>query len=389
MKKIKIARIVTAPITYVHILNLLDSIHRSDIYELHFVCSRGDFLSHLKKSFPKARFHELEIARDINLVSDLQSLLKLFLLFKKEKFEIIHSNTPKAGLLSSIAGALSGIPIRLHTFTGQVWATSHGMRKLLLKFLDKFIIRFNTMSYADSHSQKDFLIEEGLSKESNLHVLHKGSLGGIDVGRFNKERLSHECSLEREKLFPNFKGKILIYLGRINKDKGILDLLQVFHELKSQFPVKLLIVGPLETKGDVNFNLLIEKAKSDYDIKFISFTSTPEVYLGFSDIFCFPSYREGFGTVALEAQALELPVVASNIYGLSDAVVNNETGLLFEARNQKDFRDKLVQLLSDESLAFSLGKEGRMRVERDFDQVILTKAMMSEYEILLKKYLRN
>lgn len=384
MNKIKIARVVTVPFVFTHILDLLDSLSRDPRFELHIVCSDGPYLSELKKKFPTAIFHTVTIARDINLVSDLKSLFNLAKLYRKERFDIVHSHSPKAGLVSAMAGFLAGTKIRLHTFTGQVWVNLEGPKKWLLKGLDKLIASLNTHNFSDSFGQLDFLIANGIGSKKTLSVIHKGSYGGINIERFNPKNLKDRLNQLRQELFPGFDGKILLYLGRLNEDKGIKELSEAFLDLKQKFPIKLLLVGPLESLNKPQFLEIIEGLKKDKDVVMVDFTNEPELYMGAADIFCFPSYREGFGTVALEAAAMERPIVASNIYGLSEAVIDQETGLLFEVKNTQDMIAKVSSLLSDEAYAKKLGTNGRQRVEEFFSDKILTQKMIEAYIDLAK-----
>jgi glycosyltransferase involved in cell wall biosynthesis len=379
MEKIKIARIVTVPIVYTHILDLLDFLNESDQFELHLICSEGPLLSELRQRLTKAVFHIVYIPRDIEIMSDVKCLWKLFKLFRKEQFDIIHSHTPKAGLVTALAGFLSRTKHRIHSFTGQVWVNMSGAKKILLSSLDKIIALLNTHNYADSMGQRNFLLEHGIGTPKTLTVIHKGSLGGINVERFDPERLKENIQNLRREVFPGYEGKVLLYLGRVNRDKGLNELKEAFFSLKKKYPLKLLLVGPLETLEDLAFKETVDGLKNDSDVTFINFTTTPELYLGLCDIFCFPSYREGFGTVALEASAMEKAIVASNIYGLSDAVADNETGLLFEVKNSDDLTKKLEKLLSDNDLAIRLGKQGRARVQKDFSNQILTKKLVEDY----------
>ena len=171
----------------------------------------------------------------------------------------------------------------------------------------------------------------------------------------------------------------------MNKDKGLQDLREVFLYLKNHFKIKLLLVGPIESLENQDFFELMKFFKAEPDVTYVEFTSTPELYLGLADIFCFPSMREGFGTVALEASAMELPVVARNVYGLSDAVADGESGLLFDSNISGDFEVKLEKLLASPELAQRLGKQGRARVLRDFSEQLLTEKMIGEYLRLSKR----
>lgn len=377
--KIKIARIVTVPIVYTHIMDLLDFLHADERFELHLVCSKETFLDEMMKRYPKAFFHIINIPRNIQLFNDFMALMHLSFIMLRIRFDIVHSHTPKAGLLSALAGFITGRKNRLHTFTGQVWVHMTGLKKALLKNIDKIITILNTHNYADSFGQRNFLIKEYVGKESTLSVIHKGSLGGINIERFNPERLTVEINELKSKLYPGFAGKIILYLGRINRDKGLSELASAFEKLKATHSLKLLLVGPIEMGDDGEFISVLNSLKLDPDVMFINFTSVPEVFLGIADVFCFPSYREGFGTVALEASAMEKPIIASDIYGLSDAVLNNETGLLFEVGNADDLRNKLERLLIDRLLATHLGKNGRMRVVKDFSDKVITAAVVEAY----------
>lgn len=385
MSKIKIARIVTVPIVYTHILDLLAFLSKDERFELHIVCSEGPFLGELKARLPTAHFHIIYIPRNIEIVNDFRALFSLVRLFKAEKFDIVHSHTPKGGLVTAMAGFLAGVKNRIHTFTGQIWANMKGPKKHILLTLDKMISLLNTQNYTDSFGQRDFLIFQGVGNSKKLKVLHRGSLGGINAERFNPDRLKDQIEKLRADIFPDFVGSVLLYLGRVNRDKGIKELSEAFIQLKTKYPIKLLIVGPLETLEDKGFNIVIESLKSDSDVKFISFTSEPELYLGLCDIFCFPSYREGFGTVAVEASAMKKPVVASNIYGLSEAVEDRKTGLLFKVHDTNDLIAKLSEVLQDHQFAKQLGQFGRDRVVKDFADKILTEKLVEDYLKMVKQ----
>jgi glycosyltransferase involved in cell wall biosynthesis len=378
-KKIRIARIVTIPIVFTQILDLLDYLDSSPQFELHIICGEGEYLKEIKQRYPNTTFHIVNIPRDVELINDLKALISLIRIFIKYRFDIVHSYTPKAGFITALAGFLTSTPSRLHSFTGQVWVHLTGPKRMLLKGIDRVIAVLNTHNYADSFGQKQFLIAEGIETELNLSVIHKGSLGGINVERFDPKRLSGQIEELRNKFFPDINDKILLYLGRQNKDKGLRELYIAFNQLKNKYPVKLLLVGPVETMKDPSFKNLIETLRADNDVTFVNFTSEPELYIGMADIFCFPSYREGFGTVALEASAMEKPVVATNIYGLSDAVADGESGLLVEVYNAEDLREKLEKLLTDPTFAKKLGQQGRERVVRDFSNKLITEKITEEY----------
>lgn len=378
MKKIKIARIVTVPFTFISLLGLLDFLDKDERFEVHIISGKDTFEDILKRRYPHFIFHSLNIPRKINLLDDCLALVKLCWLFSRERFDIVHSHTPKAGILAALAGFITFRPIRLHTFTGQVWVDYKGNKRRFFKFLDNFICKLNTLNYVDSLTQRQYLLDSHIGSPEKLLVLHKGSLAGINIRKFDPERVRESANSLRNTLFPGFDGKIILYLGRINNDKGLIELGTAFFELKEKYNLKLLIVGPEEIMAP-ELQILIDRLKKDTDTHFIGFVSNAEEYYGACDIFCLPSYREGCPASILEASAMKLPVVASNIYGISDIALDAQTALLFEVRNKNDLRDKLEIVISNNDLSEKLGKRGREFVCNDFAETILTEKMVNEY----------
>ena len=265
-----------------------------------------------------ANLIKIKFCRKIALFTDFYCLIKLTQIFVNNRFASIHSITPKAGLLAMLAARICFIPTRIHTFTGQVWATDTGLKRSFLKFLDKLIGKMTTHNLVDSPSQHNFLVQQNILSEQKSIVFCSGSVSGVDLKRFKPHR----------KVFADMRVQLSIpenaflftYLGRLNKDKGVLDLAYAFSKIKDP-NAYLLIVGPDEG-GFVDEIKKINAEKKD-QIKFVGFTRMPERYLAASNVLCLPSYREGFGTVIIEAAAMGVPAIASNIYGISDAGVDN------------------------------------------------------------------
>lgn len=378
MKKIKIARIVTIPFALISLLGLFDFLDKDERFEVHIISGIDPFGDILKSRYPHFKFHTVNISRKVSLIKDLRTLIDLLRIFSFEKFDIVHSLTPKAGILSALAGFLTLIPIRLHTFTGQVWVDYRGLKRIFFKGLDNFICKLNTQNFVDSPSQRQYLLDNHVGSPDKLIVLLKGSIAGINIKKFDPAKIKESSKLLRESLFPGFDGKIILYLGRINNDKGLKELGTAFLELKKKFKLKLLIVGPQESVAS-GLSLLLDQLKKDKDAKFIGFVSKVEEYYGVSDIYCLPSYREGCPTSVLEASAMEKPVVASNIYGISDVAIDGQTALLFEVRNAKDLELKLETLIVNEEFSRKLGLRGRQFVCEDFAENFFTEKMVAEY----------
>ncbi|MCP3940412.1 MAG: glycosyltransferase family 4 protein [Desulfobacteraceae bacterium] len=325
-------------------------------------------------NWDKVRTVDIPIARPIKPAKDLKALFKLFLFFRKNRFYAVHSITPKAGLLCMIAGFLARIPIRIHTFTGQVWVTRKGIVRRLLKNIDRFFASFATHVYTDSPSQLDFLVENKVISFDKIKVLGDGSISGVDLKRFQPDFLCRQQI--RDSFGFTEECVVILFLGRMNPDKGIVDLVRAFKKINNN-NVHLLMVGPDD--GCTHAQLLEIAGPCSSRIHFRDYTSEPEKIMGAADIFCLPSYREGFGSVVIEAAACGIPSVASKIYGLTDAVVDGSTGLLFPPGDVDGLVFALQKLVENFVLRKQMGDAARIRAVDLFSQERLTGAMLAEY----------
>jgi glycosyltransferase involved in cell wall biosynthesis len=317
---------------------------------------------------------------------DLIALFKLFRILSTTKFEIIHSTTPKAGVLCALAGFLARVPIRLHTFTGQPWVNMKGPISSLARLGDRLIGMLNTRCYADSISQRDFLVTEKIISSTKISVIGAGSLAGVDLKRFSAERWtqSEKASL-RELLQINADGKIISFVGRLTLDKGILELLSAFGDLTAlDYDVYLLLVGPLDQDRGGAGRLSKDDLENNPRVRYVGYTDCPERYLAVSNILCLPSYREGFGTVVVEAAAMGVPTVGTDIYGLRDAIVDGETGVLVPARDANALSGALRELLDAPDVAVRMGEMARRRCLELFDSRLINQELAKEYEGLLR-----
>ncbi len=231
--------------------------------------------------------------------------------------------------------------MRLHTFTGQVWATRTGLSRAILKLADRIIARCATYTLADSPSQREFLIRERIVAPDRIAVLGSGSVSGVDATRFRPD--AGRRRQVREQFHIPDASVVLLFVGRLSRDKGVLDLAKAFAALAAEFPdVHALVVGPDEEGLRPAFARLC--AKHGERLHFLDYTTCPEDVMAAGDVLCLPSYREGFGSVVIEAAAAGLPAVASRIYGLVDAVVDGRTGLLHEPGDVADLTACLRQV---------------------------------------------
>jgi len=240
--------------------------------------------------------------------------------------------------------------------------------------------RAATNILVDSSSQREFLIGQRVVTSHTSRVLAHGSISGVDTIRF---RPSMETRVRiRQQLKIPETGIVLLYLGRMNRDKGVIDLAEAFNQVSLQRnDVFLLLVGPDEA-NIIPQVLDITQATQDR-VRCMAYTDAPEDYMAAAEVFCLPSYREGFGTVIIEAGAVGIPCVASRIYGVTDAVEENVTGLLHEAGNVSELVSRLLQVVVDVEQRQAMGVRARRRAIRDFDKAQVTCALLDYYEGLL------
>jgi glycosyltransferase involved in cell wall biosynthesis len=323
-----------------------------------------------------ARIFRVPIERVISPLRDLRALGHLVRLFRVHHYDLVHSVTPKAGLLAMAAAWLARVPLRIHTFTGQVWATRKGPTRTLLRAIDGLIARCATHVLVDSRSQREFLIANRVVAASKSAVLAEGSICGVDGERFRPDGAAR--GRVRTALGVSEDAVLFLYLGRLSREKGVLDLAAAFTALAARNPsAYLLVAGPDEEGLRRQMQGLLAACMDR--VRWSDYTDRPEDYMAAADVFCLPSHREGFGQVAIEAAAAGLPVIASRIYGIVDAVVDRETGLLHPPADVEVLLSYMETLLLQPDLRRKLGGAGRSRALRDFSTRRVTRALLEFY----------
>ena len=354
-------------------------------YDVSLVANCSD-KDHLRKRGLNVDVLYVPINRSVSPLMDLMCLIALFRLFKERRFDVVHSVTPKAGLLGMLAAKLARVPFRIHTFTGQVWATRSGMGRTILKSLDRLLASAATHVLADSRSQLDFLRQQKVLASDRGSVLANGSIGGVDVSRFRPDENARE-HIRRELTIPGHFC-VFLFVGRLTPDKGVLTLAQAFSKLARTHPdTFLLVVGPDEG----GMRQKVERSCEEFlpRLRFVGATSAPESYMAASDVLCLPSQREGFGNVVIEAAAAGLPAIASRIYGLTDAIVDGGTGLLHEPGDSSALSSAMRRLADSPSTRHALSTAGRERVLHQFSSEAVIGALQARYQNLLGSVLHG
>lgn len=320
------------------------------------------------------------IERRVRPLTDLKALAMLWRLFRARRFDLVHSVSPKAGLLAMLAGFLAGVPRRLHVFTGQVWVTRSGLQRWILKHLDRLLATLSTHNLIDSPSQRQFLIAQGIVSAVNSTVLAQGSISGVDVARFRPDPGAFH-DVRRELQIPA-DGVLFLYVGRLNRDKGVLDLATAFAALCGQNPnVWLVLVGPDEEGLRPPIMQTCHACKDR--LRMADYTRQPERFMAAADVFCLPSYREGFGTVIIEAAACGVPAIASRIYGVTDAVIDGVTGILHAPGDTTALAAGMARLAAERQSRRALGEAARKRALADFPMAAMTAALLAFYAKML------
>lgn len=380
-EKLKVARVSTVTFFLDHQLKHQLKDHIDAGLDITAIASSGGNWHGLER-VQNLKCIQLDIARAPAPVKDLISTYKLYKLFKSKRFDIVHSTTPKAGLLCAFAGFLAKVPVRIHTFTGQTWATKSGCARWLLRMLDKVIVILNTQCYADSYSQRDFLINENIGNLEDIKTLGHGSLAGVDLVRFNSTVITDEHKLNLKtslKIAPD--DFVILFVGRLSKEKGIYELVESFSMLSlDNENVRLILLGPCEESAvESLLNVWVKSPNIDY----VGQTDCPEEYMAIADLLCLPSYREGFGTVVIEAAAMKVPTLGTSITGLEDAVVHGETGILVPPKNAEKLYENLRLLVAEKQRCEKLGQTAYERCIDNFDSKKMSKLVLKEYKTLL------
>lgn len=356
-----------------------------EYYEVIAVSGQDENLEKVSKR-EGVRTENVTMYRTITPFKDLGSLIKLYFLFKKEKPLIVHSITPKAGLLSMIAAYFAGVPIRIHTFTGLLFPYRTGILHHVLLFMDKVLCLFATTIFPEGKGVRNDLIRFKVTKKP-LTIIANGNVNGIDTDYFSSLQIS---SSQKEKLQEELKFKkddfIYVFVGRLVTDKGINELVEAFDDLsKTNKACKLLLVGPFENQLDPLSLTTLQTINSNKSILAVGFQDDIRPYLAISDVFVFPSYREGFPNVVLQAGAMNLPCIVTDISGCNEIILPNENGIIIPIKNKKAIFDGMIAMISNDNLRNNCKKNARNFIVSRYQQDKVWQGLLEEYKLLEEK----
>jgi glycosyltransferase involved in cell wall biosynthesis len=329
--------------------------------------------------------HIIPMTRAITPFADLRSLWKMYRYFKKEKPDIVHSHTPKAGLIGMMAARMAGVKTRIHTIAGLRFMTSAGMTRKILVRMEKLTAACATHVWPNSRSLKEYVLKNNLARPSKVEVIAEGSSNGIDLARFN------ESVVQPEKL-EEIKGKIgydpslfyFVSVGRIVKDKGMEELSNAFARLyKENGKVRLLLLGDFEDEQDPVTPASREILMNHPGIFRMGWTADVPYYLHLANVLVHPSYREGFPNVLLQAGAMNCAVICSRITGNVDIVDDGETGLICEVKDENSLFEKMKFAVENVETLANLSSSLYKKVHEKFDQRVVHQALLKKYQEIL------
>ncbi|MDM1328402.1 glycosyltransferase family 4 protein [Myroides odoratimimus] len=356
-------------------------------FEVIGVSSEGEELNDVKKE-EGIRIVPLEMTRTISPIQDLKSLYQFYKLCKKEKPLMVHSHTPKAGVVGMLGAKLAGVPIRLHTVAGLPLMEVTGFKRSILNLVEKLTYHSATKVYPNSKGLYDFIVNEKFTSKSKLKVIGNGSSNGINTSFFSKENFPESDLNDLKKNLGIVESDfVFIFVGRLVGDKGINELVHAFDKLENKIEkeIKLLLVGPFESELDPLHNSTLQIIKENKNIISVGFQKDVRPYFAISNALVFLSYREGFPNVVMQAGAMELPSIVSNINGCNEIIEDGVNGVIIPVKNTEVIGTSMLRIVEDNDFYTLLKKNSREMIVTRYEQQVVWNALLKEYNSLIEE----
>ncbi|MGC4100296.1 glycosyltransferase family 4 protein [Ferruginibacter sp.] len=380
----KLIRITTVPMALRYLLPGQMQFMQQNGFEVIMISADGPELQEVIQN-EQCRHIIVPMTRKITPLQDLKCLWQLIKIFRKEKPDIVHSHTPKAGLLGMLAAKISGVKIRIHTVAGMPLMVEKGAKLSLLKFIEKLTYSAAKQVWPNSNSLYQYIVDHKFTAPEKLHVIGKGSTNGINTNRFNRAVLQQNILQEvKASIGYDPQNTYLLCIGRLVADKGIVELVNVFLSLQQNNPaLRLVLVGDYEEELDPLPAATMEQVKNNSNILHIRWTQQVEYFMATANYFIFPSHREGFPNVLLQAGAMQLPIICSRIAGNVDIVTHQQTGLIFDTANETQMKELATFALNDPGKMQSMADSLHQQIVNNYQRENMWQNILSAYKSLL------
>jgi len=381
----KLLRIVTVPISFKVLLRGQLRFMKKMGFDVMGVSSDG-------KEVPTVEANEdivvwrLKMTRVISPLHDIIALIKFIQFCRKEKPLIVHSHTPKAGIIGMLGSWFAHVPIRLHTVAGLPLLEATGLKRRLLNFVEYITYACANYVYPNSQGLYHIILREGFTYKEKLKVIANGSSNGIDTTHFSKEKVSREeISHLRQQLSIDDNDFVYIFVGRLVTDKGINELIVAFESLIVHKKAKLILVGPFESNLTPLLDETMAAIENNPHIISVGFQEDVRPYFAISDCLVFPSYREGFPNVVMQAGAMELPSIVTDINGCNEIIKNGLNGMIIPPKNADALKDAMQEIMKNQALYIHLKHNARPMITTRYEQKVVWNAILNEYDRLLQE----
>ncbi|WP_378173679.1 glycosyltransferase family 4 protein [Aquimarina sp. SS2-1] len=356
----------------------------SQYYDVIGVSSREEHILEKVGEKEEIRTIPVEMTRKITPVQDLKAVYQLYKVFRKEKPDIVHSHTPKAGTLSMIAARFAGVPHRLHTIAGLPLLEATGAKRLLLDAVEKLTYGCATMIYPNSFGLNDIILQNKYTSPKKLKVIANGSSNGIDTSHFDPSKYSLDDNTKlREELKIDQEDFVYVFVGRFVKDKGINELITSFKKINDIQPnSKLLLVGTYERELDP----LLPETESEIDnnpnIISVGWQNDVRPFFAIADALTFPSYREGFPNVVMQAGAMGLPSIVTDINGCNEIITEGINGTIIPVKSSEALYNAMEKFITDKEYCTKLSLKARDMICQKYERKFVWNEILEEYRKL-------
>lgn len=379
----KLIRITTVPGSLRNLLKGQLKFMSQNGYDVIGISSPGIALDDIRRD-EEIETIAVEMTRIISPFKDFKALIQLIQLFRKEKPQIVHTHTPKAGLLGMMAAKIAGVPYRLHTVAGMPLTVATGAKRKLLNQMEKLTYACATKVYPNSYGLEKIILEEKFTSSKKLKVIGKGSSNGIDTAQFDPALVSEETKKQLQKqLNINENDFVFLFVGRVVKDKGINELISAFKNIyQSNTNTHLVLVGNFERHLDPLHPETESLIENHTNIHAVGYQTNVIDYFAMADVLTFPSYREGFPNVVMQAAAMQLNCIVSDINGCNEIIQQGENGWIVPAQNIEYLQNRMEWCLQNKEESDKMGLKSREIMQSDYERQFVWNEILKEYQSL-------